>query len=114
MTLSSLLSLHQGVMMQTYSVSAAHWDSDGYGAFTSVPAAHPALLSVICPWHYPSQLKDLLMQLPSQMAAAVVFVRDSSSGKVTVDAAGRAVFDYWPCETTRKHLLEVGVVRNHL
>jgi hypothetical protein len=38
---------------------------------------------------------------------AVVFTRDSSSGRVRIDSEGRPVVTYWPCETTRKHLMEV-------
>lgn len=37
----------------------------------------------------------------------VVFTRDSSGGRVTIDSKGRPVVHYWPCATTRRHLMEV-------
>lgn len=38
----------------------------------------------------------------------VVFTRDTGSGRVSIDREGRPVISYWPCPTTRKHLMEVG------
>lgn len=37
----------------------------------------------------------------------VLFTRDSSGGRVGIDSEGRPVVTYWPCATTREHLLEV-------
>lgn len=37
----------------------------------------------------------------------IQFTRDSSGGRVHIDSEGRPVVTYWPCETTRKHLMEV-------
>lgn len=98
-------------MMQTYCLGAAHYAQGGYGAMISVPAAHPALLAALCPWHTPTMMRELLAQLPTTFAAAVVFTRDSGGGLVQVDGAGRMVYDYWPCAATRQHLLEVRRVK---
>jgi hypothetical protein len=38
---------------------------------------------------------------------AVVFTRDSGSGRVSIDREGRPVITYWPCDVTRQHMVEV-------
>jgi len=38
----------------------------------------------------------------------IQFTRDSSGGRVKIDKEGRPVVSYWPCPTTRQHLMEVG------
>lgn len=94
--------------MGSFSRAAANWESSGYGAMVSVPAAHPGLLAALCPEHEPGQLKELCMQLPN-ISCCVIFTRDSSSGRVEVDKEGRPVIKYWPCQQTIEHMLDVSV-----
>lgn len=98
------IDMFKGVMMLTYSLSAARWEKDGYGAMVSVPSLHPGLLAACHPWD-PATFKSRLMEL-QDIATAVVFARDCGGGRVMVDAQGRPRIHYWPDEDTRKHILE--------
>jgi hypothetical protein len=49
-------------MMLTYSLSAAGWEQDGYGAMVSVPSLHPGLLAACHPWS-PADFKRKLINM---------------------------------------------------
>jgi hypothetical protein len=49
--------------MGVFSRAVAHWESGGYGAFLSVPAAQPGLLAAIMPdWRF-GCLKETMLDL---------------------------------------------------
>lgn len=49
--------------MGVFSRAVAHWESGGYGAFLSVPAAQPGLLAAIMPdWRF-GYLKETMLDL---------------------------------------------------
>ncbi|KAI8471477.1 MAG: hypothetical protein J3K34DRAFT_520556 [Monoraphidium minutum] len=96
--------MYQGVMMLTYSLSAAKWEQGGYGAMVSVPSLHPGLLAACYPWD-PATIKRELITM-QDTAASVVFARDQGSGRVTIDGRGRPRLHYWPDAATRKSILE--------
>ncbi|WIA29237.1 hypothetical protein OEZ86_011745 [Tetradesmus obliquus] len=97
--------MYQGVSMGSYSRAAAGWSEGGYGAMVSVPAAHPGLLGAICPDSSPGALKKMMLDLRDG-SGCVIFTRDSGSGSVGVDGAGRPVIRYWLDKTTEKHLFD--------
>lgn len=92
--------------MGSYSRAAGGWSEGGYGAMVSVPAAHPGLLGAICPDSSPGALKKMMLDLRDG-SGCVIFTRDSGSGSVGVDGAGRPVIRYWLDKTTEKHLFDV-------
>jgi hypothetical protein len=49
-------------MMLTYSLAAARWEQDGYGAMLSVPSLHLGLLAACHPWS-PTGYKEKLMNM---------------------------------------------------
>jgi hypothetical protein len=49
--------------MGVFSRAVAHWESGGYGAFLSIPAAQPGLLAAIMPdWRF-GCLKETMLDL---------------------------------------------------
>lgn len=97
--------MYKGVSMGVFSRAAANWEAGGYGALLSVPAVQPGLLAAIVPDHSLGCLKDTVLTL-QDASLTVLFTRDSSGGRVRIDSEGRPVVSYWPCPTTRSHLME--------
>lgn len=68
---------------------------DGYGFRIETAPAHPGLLALATPWTGAREHREQ-MQTSANKALLIVLVRDRSSGRVTIDAAGRPRIDYKP------------------
>ena len=79
-----------------------------YGFMMEVAPAHPALLALALPWTDARQHRQRMSHV-AHCAATIMIVRDRSTGRVTVDRAGRAVVDYQP-GATEIALLRKGLV----
>jgi choline dehydrogenase-like flavoprotein len=66
-----------------------------YGFMLEVAPAHPALLALALPWTN-ARTHRQQMSSAAHCSAAIMIVRDRSTGRVTVDREGRAVVDYQP------------------
>ena len=79
----------------------------GYGYRIEAAPAHPGLEAVALPWTNARQHRRD-MQRVRYAAPFIVLTRDSSSGRVRVNADGEPYFDYRPA-STEKRLLKHGM-----
>jgi len=66
-----------------------------YGFMMEVAPTHPALLALALPWT-DARAHRRRMRDVANCSAAIMIVRDRSTGRVTVDREGRSVVDYQP------------------
>lgn len=66
-----------------------------YGFMMEVAPTHPALLALALPWT-DARAHRRRMRDVANCSAAIMIVRDRSTGRVTIDGDGRAVVDYQP------------------
>lgn len=78
-----------------------------YGFRLETPPIHPGLLALAQPWIDARDHRLHMQQLPN-VAAFIVLARDRQSGRVRVDAEGRAVVHY-PLGRMERALLQQGI-----
>jgi choline dehydrogenase-like flavoprotein len=78
-----------------------------YGVRFETAPVHPGLIALAQPW-YSARDHRTRMQRAAHVSAFVVLTRDRNSGRVTVDAEGRAVIDYGVGRMERE-LLQEGI-----
>jgi choline dehydrogenase-like flavoprotein len=78
-----------------------------YGYRIETAPIHPGLLSLSQPW-YGARDHRTRMQRLAHVSAFIVLTRDRQSGRVTVDAEGRAVVDY-AIGRMERELLQEGI-----
>ena len=66
---------------------------DHHGYWIEAVPGHPALFSAAIPWTSGRAHKDLALEMPKS-SGTIVLVRETSSGKVSVDKKGRPVCEY--------------------
>ncbi|MDA4121509.1 MAG: GMC family oxidoreductase, partial [Thaumarchaeota archaeon] len=71
-------------------------DLDGtyHGFWVEAAPAHPGLFALAIPWVGGRQHKDFMKQYYSRSSAAIILLRERSSGKVTVDREGYPIVTY--------------------
>jgi choline dehydrogenase-like flavoprotein len=74
--------------------------NDGYGFRIETAPAHPGLLALATPWTGAREHRAQ-MQASANKALLIILVRDRSSGRVRLDAAGRPRVDYIPGQAER-------------
>lgn len=93
-----------GVMQAAYSDEFANLDGKHYGAKLEVSPQHPGGQGATLPWHSARHYKDM-MSRSARQALFFLFVRDRTSGKVTLDRAGRPRIHYRVAQPDARHML---------
>jgi choline dehydrogenase-like flavoprotein len=77
----------------------------GYGFRVETAPAHPGLVALATPW-LSARSHRRVMQSTQRKALLIALVRDRSTGRVTIDRAGRPVVDYRPGKSEMEMLRE--------
>lgn len=77
----------------------------GYGFRVETAPAHPGLIALATPW-LSARSHRRVMQSTRRKALLIALVRDRSTGRVTIDRAGRPVVDYRPGNSEMEMLRE--------
>lgn len=93
-----------GVMQAAYSDEFANLDGKHYGAKLEVSPQHPGGQGATLPWHSARHYRDTMARSARQ-ALFFLFVRDRTSGKVTLDRAGRPRIHYRVAQPDARHML---------
>ncbi|PRW45373.1 Long-chain-alcohol oxidase FAO1 [Chlorella sorokiniana] len=83
----------EGALMSIFSNRVGDWEGSGYGCLLYTPAVHPGLFAAASPWLGGEDFKDLMLQYPNA-CVVLVLTRDSGSGRVVIDSAGRPRIHY--------------------
>ncbi len=79
-------------------------DAEEHGPWIEVAPAHPGLAATAVPWIGAEDHRRLMERL-EHVATPIVLVRDVGEGRVSIDSAGRPVFDYTLTTRDRRNLL---------
>jgi len=98
-----------GIMQALYSDQFTDLDGNGYGIKFETAPIHPLFLGVLTPWTSGAQFKRTITRYRHKNLVGLI-VRDTSTGRVSVDRQGRPVWKYKLNSHDTAHL-RVGVMR---
>ena len=103
--LGSRVVMWRGAAFSAVSLELAQWDRQPHhGPMVATPIFHPGQIAALVPWTGAAAHKRIMAHA-DRTALFLLYHRDRSEGRVTVDATGRPCVAYWPNAEDRQDMM---------